>query len=183
MGEFIAVVLVGALIYLIWRGYTGQDKVGDSGGKSDGAKYPEMTMEMIDSDGKPINTATAVKLFKEFMLKVGYLDKSELAEHAEDFAREIKEHGSALTEDLAHEKERAQADIADIKSNIFGLKKQMAASSDPAQREEFAVEIADLQDELKSTGQEDIKYAQAEHAAFKADKRAFLVSYVNQQIQ
>lgn len=182
MGEFIAIILAGVFIYWVWLGYTGRDKAVDSDSKSSGAKYPEMTMEMIDSGGKPINTATAVKLFKEFMLKVGYLDKSELTEHAEYFATEMKEHGTALTEDVTHEKEQLNEAIADIKSNISLLKKQMAASSDPARREVFGDEITDLQDDLEGASQEDLEYAQAAHAAFKADKRAFLVSYVNQQI-
>jgi len=111
--------------------------------------YPLMTWEMIGSNGQPINTVQAVKLFKLFMLRSGFLQQDELTEHAGYFADEIRSHTEALAEDLA--------------SARHNLK-----TCDP---------------EDKASNKEAVEDARLQLADFRADKRQFLITYVNRQIQ
>lgn len=66
------------------------------------SKYPVLTFEMIDSGGKPVTSSQAVKLFKNFMVTVGYLDKEEVDEHAAYFAEEMRNEASNLAAEIAH---------------------------------------------------------------------------------
>lgn len=111
--------------------------------------YPLMTMDMIGSNGQPITTAQAIKLFKLFMLRSGYLQKNEITEHAEYFAEEIRSQTDALAEDLA-------AARAALKT---------------------------CSEEDKISCQDAVESARFDLADFKADKRQFLIKYVNQQTQ
>lgn len=136
---------------------------------------PVMTMEMIQTNGAPITAAQAVKLFKEFAHKSGYLKKNELTEHAGYFADELREHGANLEEDVA-------GDIASLKERLKELKALRKGESDPLRKteldEEIELALEDLEQE-KSSRQEAI----AALAAFKADKRQFLIDYMNAQTQ
>lgn len=136
---------------------------------------PLMTLDMIQSDGGPITSAQAIKLFKEFALKSGYLAKGELAEHAEYFSNELKEHAQALEEDAA-------GDIADFKAKLKDLKAQRKGETDKNTKEQLDDEIAVAQEELD----EEMNYRKSAIlalAAFKADKRQFLIDNMNQQTQ
>lgn len=67
------------------------------------SKYPMLTFEMIDSGGKPITASQAVKLFKDFMVTVGYLDKKEVDEHAAYFADEMENEASNLVDEIEYQ--------------------------------------------------------------------------------
>jgi len=136
---------------------------------------PLMTMDMIQSNGEPITSAQAVKLFKEFSLKSGYLGKDELSEHAEYFSEEMKERGRHLEEDAAGE-------IADLKTKLKDLKARLKGETDKDTREQLDEEIDCAKEELD----QEVSYRQASIealAAFKADKRLFLIEYMNNQTQ
>lgn len=111
--------------------------------------YPLMTWDMIGSHGQPINTVQAVKLFKLFMLRSGFLQQDQLAEHAGYFSDEIRNTTEALAEDLATARQELKTCAPEDKANY-----------------KEAVEAARLQ-----------------LADFRADKRQFLITYVNQQTQ
>lgn len=68
------------------------------------SKYRVLTLEMIDSGGKPITSSQAIKLFKNFMVTVGYLDKEEVDEHAAYFAEEMKNEASNLADEVEYQK-------------------------------------------------------------------------------
>lgn len=136
---------------------------------------PVMTMDMIQSNGGPITTAQAVKLFKEFALKSGYLDKDELTEHAGYFSDELKGHEQQL-------KEESDGDIAALKEALSELKARRKGETDKETRESLDEEIESAKEQLD----EEVEYrkqAQQTLAAFKADKRQFLLDYMNQQTQ
>lgn len=145
------------------------------------ASFPVMTMEMISSDGKPVDAATAVKLYKQFMLQTGYLDKQELAEHAEYFAQEVKDHGQSLADDVAHEKQARDEAVTGLKAEIAELKKRRAAASSEPERTELADELTDLEAEI-AAGAIDLDEAREAAKAFRTDKRQFLIDHINQEI-
>lgn len=136
---------------------------------------PLMTMDMIQSDGGPITTAQAIKLFKEFALKSGYLAKDELTDHTEYFSDQLTAHAQYLEEEAA-------GDITDFKAKLKNLKAQRKSEADKNIKEQLDEEIADAQEELD----EEMNYRKSAIlalAAFKADKRQFLIDYMNQQTQ
>lgn len=143
--------------------------------RKENSKFQLMTMETIDSDGKPVSTATAIKLYKEFMLAIGYLEKDELAHHAEYFSDAIKEQLASLTEE-------AKGDVSEIKERLKDAKERLKGALITGQKEEINEEIESLQDDLNFEMQ-DLKDRKAELAAFKLDKRSFLIEYVNQETQ
>lgn len=143
--------------------------------KPENSKFQLMTMETIDSDGKPVSTATAIKLYKEFMLAIGYLEKDELSHHAEYFADAIKEQLECLTED-------AKGDLIGIKERIKDAKERLKGALTASQKEEIIEEIKSHEDDLNFEVQ-DLNDRKAELAAFKLDKRIFLIDYVNQETQ
>lgn len=148
------------------------------------ASYPVMTLEMIDSGDRPIDAATAVKLYRQFMLQTGYLDKQELAYHAGHFAQEMKDHRQGLAEDVAHEKDRWSEPVVRLQAEIAELKKAKAAIKDEAQRSQLNEDIKNLQEEI-AEHRDDTEYLNTAQSAlkdFRDDKRQFLVAYVNQQI-
>ncbi len=134
-----------------------------------------MTMEMIQSNGGSITSTQAVKLFKEFALKSGYLGKDELVEHASYFSDEMKEHGQYLEED-------AVGDIATLREQLKDLKARRKGETDQDTKDQLDEEIDSVKDSLD----EEIKFRQPAIealAAFKADKRQFLIEYMNRQTQ
>ena len=100
-----------------------------------------MTMDMIQSNGGPITTAQAVKLFKEFALKSGYLDKDELTEHAGYFSDELKGHEQQL-------KEESDGDIAALKEALSELKARRKGETDKETRETLDEEIESAKEQL-----------------------------------
>jgi len=137
--------------------------------------FPRMTMAMIDSKGEPITKAQAVKLYKEYMLAVGFLDKDELTYHADDFAEEITRH----QEELEHE---AENDLASLQEQLKDLETQRKGETDAETKEFLKEEIASVKDDIKhekTTNQPAVDAL----AAFKKDKRQFLIDYVNHEVQ
>ena len=134
-----------------------------------------MTVDMIECSTGTITTAQAVKLFKEFALKTGYLHKDELTEHAEYFSDAMKEHAEALKED-------AIGEVPFIKGLLSQLKAQRKEMSDKEAIEEINEQIIDAQADL-ATAVDDAKEAAKLLADFKADKTQFLIGYMNEQTQ
>ena len=137
--------------------------------------YPVMTMDMIDSKGEPITKAQAVKLFKQYMLAVGYLEKDEVVEHANDFAQEMTEHEECLEHD-------AVDDLASLKEQLADLKAQRKGETDADTKEELDEQILSTKDDIEADKHIN-QPARDALAAFKKDKRQFLIDYVNLQVQ
>jgi hypothetical protein len=103
-----------------------------------------VTPEMVGPRDIKITTAAAKKLFRNYMLNTGQLDKDEIAEHVGYFADEMRSHEELLRGEV----QRWQSE------------KEFFEPSD------FAFHVKRDKDAYK---------------AFKEDKRAFLVEYINQQ--
>jgi hypothetical protein len=72
------------------------------------------------------------------------------------------------------------------KEEIKRIKKELANCKDDEKKAELENELADAEDELKFNAmgpESDIAKAQELLDAFKTDKRAFLIKYVNEQVQ
>jgi hypothetical protein len=137
--------------------------------------YPIMTMEMIDSKGGPITKTQAVTVFKQYMQAVGYLDKDELVEHAGYFLDEMAMHEECLIQD-------AVSELDDLKEQLKALRSQRKGETDAETKADLDDEISSIKDDIQSAELSN-KPAKDALAAFKKDKRQFLIDYVNHQVQ
>lgn len=131
--------------------------------------YPLLTSAMFSADGT-ISTTDAKRLFKKYMLDIGYLEKDEATEHAEYFADAMKEQLTAL-----------QDDINDAKEALAEAKKE-ANDFEGLTKEEVIQAKADIPQFIEWE-QGELTKAQAALDKFKADKREFLIEYINRQTQ
>ena len=132
-------------------------------------------MAMIDSKGEPITKAQAVKLYKEYMLAVGFLDKDEINYHATGFAEEIARHQEELEHDAVN-------DLASLQEQLKDLQAKYKGETDAETKEFLKEDIASVKDDIekeKITNQPAVNAL----AAFKKDKRQFLIDYVNHEVQ
>lgn len=132
-------------------------------------------MAMIDSKGEPITKAQAVKLYKEYMLAVGFLDKDEVGNHASDFSEAMVEHEDCLEHDAVN-------DLDSLKEQLAELKAQRKGETDPDTKEELDEEISSVKDDIESEKKLN-QPAKDALTAFKKDKRQFLIDYVNHEVQ
>ena len=139
-------------------------------------KYPILTVSMITPADQPITTTDAMKIFKQHMLDIGYLEKDELSEHVGYLSDDIKGHGQYLKDEVTNTKE----EIQEAKTELANLKKRRATGSDD-EKEDIEDGIKLLEGELIIAAM-DIEKANNNLAAFKKDKRAFLVDYINAQV-
>ena len=141
------------------------------------ASYSLLTSDMIPPLDKPVSTTRAVQVYKKFMLKVGYLDKSDIS----DFVRSLKEAMAEREEDLKFEIKNAKEQVAEAKAEVKSLKKQLSKCKDDDDREYAKEELDSATVEL---GEEVTSYEKfvAELTLFKKDKREFLINYINSEI-
>lgn len=153
-------------------------KSGEGGVDSEGnAEFSLMTLEMTGPADKPISTSRAVQVYKKYMLKVGYLDKSDIA----DFARSLKEDIVEREEELKFEVKNAKELVAEAKAEVKSLKKQLSKCKDDDDREYAREELDTATAELEEETTTYEKYT-AELTHFKKDKREFLLNYINSEI-
>jgi hypothetical protein len=148
--------------------------------------YPVLTSEILQPTDQPITTVEAKRIFKEWMLKIGYLDKQEVGDHVGYFADEMHSYEENIKEDLRMAKDSLADETKESKEELKRIKKELASCKDDAKKAELEDELADAEDELKfnAMGPEgDIARAQELLDTFKTDKRAFLIKYVNEQVQ
>lgn len=138
---------------------------------------PILTPDMIAPVDKPISTKRAVQVYKEFMLKVGYLDKSDL----EDFARSLKEDMAEREKDLRFDIKSAKELVAEARVEVKQRKKEHAKCKDDDDREYTREELDAAQAELdEETAAHDLLVRKLNY--FKKDKRGFLLNYINSEI-
>lgn len=145
--------------------------------------FPVMTLDNITPKGQAITSAQAVKVFRLYMLAVGYLDKQELPDWARYFSEDMKLHGIELVDRVKEEKRKVKEYSEFIgASEIRVLKRQLLKTNDNLKRDAIEREIEEYQSEMH----EEEKYlhqAQVALQAFRADKRQFVVDYINNLTQ
>lgn len=148
---------------------------------------PILKPEMLQPVDAPISTAEAKRIFKEWMVNIGHLsnkdniDKMELSDHVGYFVEDMKQHEEALKFDIDDEKEAVAESIREEKEEIRDLKKELAKCKDHTQRENIEGQIAHCERAIANY-QESLAVRVKELADFKADRRAFLVDYINTQV-
>jgi len=148
---------------------------------------PILKPEMLQPVDEPISAAEAKRIFKEWMVKIGHLsnkdklDKMELTDHVGYFVEEMKQHEEALKFDINDEKESVAASIKEEKDEIRTLKKDFAKCKDEAERENIEGQIAHCERAIENY-QASLAARVKELADFKADRRAFLIDYINTQV-
>ena len=146
-------------------------------GEADNSSFSILTFDMIPPADKPVSTTRAVQVYKKYMLKVGYLDKSDVS----DFVKSLKEDMAEKEEELKFEIKNAKERIAEVKAEVKSVKKQFSKCKDDDDREyareELDTATAELEEETFSYEKFIIELAQ-----FKKDKREFLLNYINSEI-
>jgi len=143
--------------------------------------------EMLQPVDAAISTAEAKRIFKEWMLKIGYLsnkdklEKMELADHLGYFVEEMNQQEESLKFEIDDEKESVAESIKEEKADIRDLKKDLAECKDPTERESIEAQIAGCERAIADY-QESVAERVKALADFKADKRAFLIEYINTQV-
>lgn len=116
-------------------------------------QYPLLTNEMVQPIGNKITTQEAKRLYREFMVEIGYLERDEVALAIESLTEAIKDETAFLQEEYTNA-------IEDLKE---------------ARKHDTAGEVEWAEREVQKTKER--------LAAFKADKRAWLIDYINMETQ
>lgn len=143
-------------------------------------KYPKITNEMLQPIDATLSTTDAKRIIKEVFRQVGYCeDATEARMEAESLGDSIRYHEENLRSDLEMIKEEYDRDLAEWKSELQDLKDDIK-TAEPGELESTKEEIA-LHNQYKP---DDGDYLRAKKALadFKADKRAFLISYINEHL-
>lgn len=140
--------------------------------------YPRITPEMIQPVGEPLSTTDAKAVFKSYMVRIGFLDRHEVSEHVGYLADEIKGMEAALKDDVAEPKR----ELARARADLAKLQKRLAAAETDDERASLQEDIDGAEFEVQAQTQE-LADAEKALAAFKADKRQFVVDYINQQLK
>ena len=140
-------------------------------------KYPVLTNEMLEPVDSEISTTEAKKIYKQFMKQIGFLEKDELADHASYLSDEIKENEQYLKDDIADKK----SEIKDEKERLKTLKANLKKSTDDT-KEDIESDIEDCLLDIDYLNK-DLDKEMADLATFKKDKRAFLIEYINNEVQ
>lgn len=141
-------------------------------------KYPLLKLEMIEPKDEPITTSEAKKLFKQYMLQIGYLEKEELSEHASYLVNEINENEQYLKDDIADKKKEIKEKTEILKT----LKIKFNQCTDEDGRDDIESEIEDCSYDIDFLKNE-LDKIDKELADFQSDKKTFLVDYINNQIK
>lgn len=143
-------------------------------------KYPRVTNEMLQPVDATLSTTDAKRILKEFYRQIGYCeDASDARMEAESLADSIRYHEENLRSEFEMIKEEYDRDLAEWKSELQDLKDGLK-TAEPAEREEAKEEIA-LHNQYKPDESHSLRAKKA-LADFKADKRAYLIAYINEQL-
>ena len=145
--------------------------------------FPVMTFDNITPNGRGITSAQAVKIFRLYMLAIGYLDKQELPDWARYFAEDMKLYGRELVDRVEEEKRKFKEYSELIGApEIRVLKRQLQKTNDNVKRDAIEREIEDYESDIRYE-EKHLYRAQAALQAFRADKRQFVVDYINNLTQ
>jgi len=144
-------------------------------------QFPFINESMIEPVDEPISTRDAVKIYKQHMLDIGYLVKSELSDFVVSFKEEMKEHEQQLKSEVDWAKDTLAEAKAELKSETKRTKKMLSKSKDEDEKNDFSQDLESVEGEAGSAG-EDFNRLSGELAQFKKDKRSFLVNYINTEV-
>ena len=113
---------------------------------------------------EPIDLTAAKKIYRTYMLSTGLYDKEDASEGARMFGEEVKEEIRMLKDE-----------ISEHKNNITEIRSKLKNEMDPD-------EIESMNDEMKDYESE-VERASRELAQLNADKKHFLIDYINREIQ
>lgn len=190
MPSFLVWVVVALLAVLSWRIVLSKTKPRDSMPADDNdvaraapvTAYPLLTPEMIEPQDTNITTALAKNIYRAYGTQAIGLDHEEISENLEYFVDELRQHEELLKDDVLSAHESLDDDISESKAEIARLKRRLAKAKDSEDKEELEDELAAAQEDFQMMSQ-GIAEPEAALAAFKADKRQFLVDYINRQFQ
>ncbi len=137
-----------------------------------------LTTDMIQPVGQPLTLTDAKAVFRAYTLQVGVLEKDEVALHVGYMVDEIKSHEESLKEDAQQFKEAMREAADEVKE----AKRELAKAKSEQEKADSQSDLEEAEFNLQAAKQDFEEAAQA-LAAFKADKREFLIEYVNQQFQ
>lgn len=146
--------------------------------------YPILTAAMFTPSDAKISFAEAKKLFRKYMLQIGYLDKQEVGDHVGYFADEMRQNEQYLKDELASKKadDFTNSEVAEYRRVIKALRRDIEKCTDAVEKASLESQVAKSEAELRDM----VRYvvqAEADLRAFQEDKRAFLIEYINRQIQ
>ncbi|MDP2678007.1 MAG: hypothetical protein Q8O85_04680 [Rhodoferax sp.] len=145
--------------------------------------FPIMTLDNITPNGQAITSVQAVKVFRLYMLAVGYLDKQELPDWGRYFAEDMKFHGLELVDRVEEEKRKLKEYSELIGApEIRVLKRQLLKTNDNVKRDAIEREIDDYESDIREE-EKYLRKAQVALQAFRTDKRQFVVDYINNLTQ
>ena len=142
---------------------------------------PILRAGMLEPVDAAISTTQAKRIFREWMLKIGHLDKQEVGDHVGYFADAMKDHEECLKMESDHEKEMTKEEISEEKEYLKDAKRDLAKCKNESQK-------AELQSDIDASEQEIARLTKclADHNKpldiLKKDKRDFLVNYINDQV-
>ena len=139
-------------------------------------EYPVLKSEMITPSDKLITTALAKQTYKKYMAQIAFLKKDELSENVDDLSEEMINQTEWLRDSCSDAKE----DISEAKKELKDLKKKLSSCT-AEEKEDVEEDINNAEENLKSCT-ETLEETSRKLAAFKEDKRAFLVEYINSQV-
>ena len=117
------------------------------------------------------------------MLAIAYLDKQELPDWARYFTEDMKLYGRELVDRVEEEKRKFKEYSELIGApEIRVLKRQLQKTNDNVKRDAIEREIEDYESDIRYE-EKHLYRAQAALQAFRADKRQFVVDYINNLTQ
>ena len=146
-------------------------------------QYELMTESSIVPHGQALTSAQAAKIFKLFMIGIGYLEKQELADHTRYFKEDMKRFGDDLSDAVVHEKQNLYGgEASDCKNDIRKLNRQLEKERSEVKSKAIEKEISELQTELYEE-EHYLRQAEAALQEFRVDKRKFTIEYINNKTQ
>lgn len=140
-------------------------------------KHPVITPQMIEPVEAQLSLTDAKKMYRKIMLELKHLDREEVSDHVQYLSDDVKETLNAHKEDIA----QAKDEIRELKGKLKLLQKSLKEEIDPDRKEEIELEIEDWSQDVEFA-EEQIQETELAYSKLKADKREFLVDYLNQEL-
>ena len=145
-------------------------------------KYTLLTGEMIKPVDKPISVADASVIFRQHMLKIGFIKEVDAVFETKDFAHQMREHERNLKEELTDAKRFAADQAKGLNAKSKELQTRLSKAVEQEDRVEIEQEILDISSRLEDEASE-VREAESNLEGFKLDKRTFLVEYINSRLR
>lgn len=154
-----------------------------------GAKkaYPMIYVHNIVPVDKAVTTNDAKRVYKQWMVKIGLYsittveDRRELADAVAYLGEVIHEREGELKSDYEVAKEDQHYFIDELKADLRYLRKELATCKDSIEVYEINEGITECESELAIRTAK-VEIAHRKYVDFKADKRAFLIDYINAEV-